>query len=247
MTAESGLSIDQNRGSGWLFIALGLSVLFHLGLLLVQIVEPTRPRPVAELIISLASSEAQPPPPNISPEQPLEPAAPNEPPPEPEPDPEPSEEPMQESATEDIDQAMEPTPDISAAEQAPSEPAAEALLTTRLLSSLRENLGSPTIPQAPPATTAAPVPALPDPLSWINQYVGRVEPTQELWQNPDGSRQGRIVTESGQVYCGKARAPTTDEIFSPSLATNLMLWRDCGRIRPDPADLSDPRLRTPRP
>jgi len=230
---------DRTR---WILTAVGLSVLFHFSLLLIQSGERPEPEAGTELTVLLqrqdvdqaASEVVQPP------ETPPEPIQPE--------DPRPGPTAQVDSNPADAAEERQQVPTQAetanvASDKSPPRP----LLSTRLLATVRENLGKPAGPEAGDATTPARIPALPDPLSWINQYVGRVEPSREVRQNRDGSRQARVVTEDGQILCGKADAPTAAEIFNPSLATNLMRWRDCGRRRPDLPDLSDPRLRTPRP
>ena len=59
----------------------------------------------------------------------------------------------------------------------------------------------------------------------------------------DGAQAMRVVTASGQVYCGRARALTASEEFNPWKSTALMYWRDCGRERPEPIDRSNPWVR----
>jgi len=120
------------------------------------------------------------------------------------------------------------------------------MMTTRLLSSVRENLGRPTLPERSDITAPAGIPALPNAPGWIDQFVGDVDGRVEYWDNGDGSIESRIVTANGQIFCGRTRAPSTADLFNPQFATNIMLFRACGKERPAAPDSSDPRVRIPR-
>lgn len=231
------------RPGRWLLIALALSLGLHCALLLIRTGDEGPSTAPDDLIVSLQTIARAPSP---------EPADQAE-----------RQEPINEA---EMPQALQPEPEVpsmtassasdtdaepgESTEDAPdSTPGApdDIPITTRLLSSVRESLGQPTIPAAGDAITPARIPSLPDAPGWIDQFVGQVDGRVEQWTNGDGSIESRVVTASGQVICGRAQAPTTADIFNPQFATNIMLFRDCGRIRPHPADLSDPRLRTPRP
>jgi len=122
----------------------------------------------------------------------------------------------------------------------------EAIQTSRLdsrliLEAIREN-GRP---DPPPRRDHAPLPRLPDAPGWINDHVGTVTRHTDQWVNADGSSQARIVTGSGQIYCGRNDPPSMGEIFNPQFSLNVMRWRNCGRESPEPVDRSDPWLRAP--
>ncbi|AKS42144.1 hypothetical protein [Wenzhouxiangella marina] len=116
----------------------------------------------------------------------------------------------------------------------------------QLLSAVRQNLAPTDIPEMAGPLEPAAVPELPSRRGWIDEYVGTVDARLERWQNNDGTRETRIVTASGQVICGRARAPTSFELFNPQFALNIMMFRECGRERPPPIDRNDPWVRAPR-
>ncbi|TVR97050.1 MAG: hypothetical protein EA418_04050 [Wenzhouxiangellaceae bacterium] len=87
------------------------------------------------------------------------------------------------------------------------------------------------------------IPALPDPPSWLNDYVGPVTPEGDFWQEMDGSRRARIVTADGSVFCGRTDPPSIQDDFNPQFSTNVMRWNRCGRERPTPVDRTDPWMR----
>jgi hypothetical protein len=241
MQAISDLQSGATSRRTWLLLAVTLSVLLHALMLLVpreptsEAKEPTglsivierQPAPTPEDAVSTARSNEDPvlDEPIVEPDRPAE----TEPPPR--------------TASQRL---ITRRPETAMADDTPvTSPAPEVPLNTRLLAKVRDNLGDPEIPEAPDALTAAPVPSLPDAPGWIDQYVGTVGTRVEQWTNADGTRESRIVTASGQVFCGRARAPTTTELFNPQFAMNIMLFRDCGRVRPPPPDRQNPWLRVP--
>jgi hypothetical protein len=238
----NALKPSSTARPGWLLTALALSLLIHLALLLIKGIEAPARDATSDLIIALQRAVPERPMIEQEPVQGTEPVFDEE-------------TPIQPLATERPEDVQRDAPepmeerarDAQDAPTSSSESIPAPLLSTRLLSTVRDNLGQPREREQTDPTAPARIPDLPAPKSWIDQYVGRVEASREVWENRDGSRQARVVTEDGQVFCGKADAPTPAEIFNPSLATSVMRWRDCGRVRPDLPDLSDPRLRTPRP
>lgn len=244
MKAESEFSPPESSRSCWLLAAVGLSILFHLSLLLLNI-NPRKPsESTSDLLVSLRTPEPAPPPESL-----LPPDIPK---------PDDSQKRLQETDAEPESQLSENNAEVSDSKsvidessnspldqvaQSPTEP----VLTTRLLSNVRENLGRPTLPAPPDVTTPAVIPDLPDPPGWIDQYVGEVDPRVEQWQREDGAIESRIVTASGQIICGTTNAPSAADIFNPQFATNIMRFRSCGKERRQAPDTSDPRLRTPRP
>jgi len=242
MQAISDLESGASSKRTWLLLAIALSVLLHALVLLIPR-EPTSetkdstrlsilierpPAPAPKDTVSATPADEAPvlDEPVVEPEKPAE----TEPPPR--------------SAPQRL---ITRRPEPAAADDTPAtSPASEVPLSTRLLTRVRDNLGNLEIPDAPDALTAAPVPSLPDAPGWIDQYIGTVDTRVEQWTNADGTRESRIVTASGQVFCGRARAPTTAELFNPQFAMNIMLFRDCGRARPPPIDQTDPWIRAPR-
>jgi hypothetical protein len=228
----------------WLVVAVGLSVLLHLAVLLLNIEQRKPSESAKDLLISL---------------RPLEPVAPVQsplPPEIPEPD-DPQEQPQQ-TVAEPEPQLSEFNDEVSDSESVIDEssdspldqvaqPPTEPAMTTRLLSSVRENLGRPTLPAPSDITTPAVIPDLPDAPGWIDQFVGEVDGRIEQWQHGDGTIESRIVTASGRIICGTTNTPSAADIFNPQFATNIMRFRECGRERRQAPDSSDPRLRTPRP
>ncbi|MEE4639825.1 MAG: hypothetical protein V2J42_13895 [Wenzhouxiangella sp.] len=87
------------------------------------------------------------------------------------------------------------------------------------------------------------IPRLPGAPGWLNDQVGTVAPQQDSWLEADGANAARVVTGSGQVYCGLRRAPTAAEEFNPWMSAALMTWRECGRRRPEPVDRENPWVR----
>ena len=226
-------------GPTWLWAALTGSLLIHTLLLLLPGLRSERAEPPRGIEIALQERlPADLPVPHPLPDPAPEPA-PESVPLEPErieqPEPIASPEPVRQIAVESP--GPEPRP-------APPEPSAEAIRHQIITSIRREHQPEARDRTGPyqPAT----VPRLPDAPGWINQYVGPVSASVDHWQENDGSRSTRIVTSSGQVYCGRARPPTMAELFNPQFATNIMLFRSCGRERPAPADPEDPWLRGPR-
>ncbi len=232
------------RGRWWFALAIGLSLALHLGLLKLKLQAPesSETRPSRPLVVALEAVET----PKESVPEPVQAR----------PEIKPAEMPPAiEGTTEQslADPVIAPeAPGALASdansEQNESEPADSPTTlptSTRVLATVRANLGSPQPPPAADAITPASAPRLPDAPGWINEYVGRLETQVEQWKNADGTREARIVTASGQVYCGRARAPTNAEIFNPQFAMNIMLFRDCGRVRPQAADRSDPWIRAP--
>lgn len=89
------------------------------------------------------------------------------------------------------------------------------------------------------------VPRLPAAPGWLNDQVGTVAPQHDSWLEADGANAARVVTRSGQVFCGRRRAPTAAEEFNPWMSAAIMTWRACGRRRPEPVDHGNPWLRRP--
>jgi hypothetical protein len=85
-----------------------------------------------------------------------------------------------------------------------------------------------------------PVPRLPGSQGWLNAFVGSVRPEQTSWLEADGATSARVVSSSGEIYCGHKRAATAAEEFNPWMSAALMLWKSCGRRRPEPVDPQDP-------
>lgn len=96
---------------------------------------------------------------------------------------------------------------------------------------------------APSGLAGFAVPRLPGQAGWLNDHVGTVTPHADRWLEPDGASAARAVTASGQVFCGRARAPTAAEEFNPWMSAVVMTWRPCGRERPEPVDRSNPWVR----
>lgn len=88
-------------------------------------------------------------------------------------------------------------------------------------------------------------PALPSQPGWLNQYTGTVRPSIGRWQGNDGSRNARVVTDSGRAFCIRTRAPTIAEVFNPWMSSAVGMMRGCGRERPRTADGENPWLRQP--
>lgn len=88
-------------------------------------------------------------------------------------------------------------------------------------------------------------PALPSQPGWLNQYTGMVRPSIGRWQGNDGSRNARVVTDSGRAFCIRTRAPTIAEVFNPWMSSAVGMMRGCGRERPRTADGENPWLRRP--
>lgn len=244
MKGKSELRSLESTRTGWLLAAIGLSILFHLGLLLLNIDQIKPAIPANDLLISLRMLEPVPSaqsllpseiPASLDPEEQLQETAAE---PEPQlseistkaPD---SESVIDESSDSPLDQVAQP----------PTEPT----MTARLLSNVRESLSRPSLPAPPDVTTPAVIPDLPDAPGWIDQFVGEVDGRIEQWRHGDGAIESRIVTASGRIICGTTNAPSAADIFNPQFATNIMRFRECGRERRQAPDSSDPRLRTPRP
>lgn len=88
-------------------------------------------------------------------------------------------------------------------------------------------------------------PTLPSQPGWLNQYTGRVTASIDRWKGNDGSRNARVVTGSGQVFCIRTRAPTIAETFNPWMSSAVGMMRGCGRERPRAPDGENPWLRRP--
>ena len=252
MTTALNMPATTRRGGQFVVMAMALSIVIHLGLLSIPLLKPSAADSPRDLVISLRTVETTPQPPLPTPEIPDTPEElPQEEVLEETLEPEQqsrtaaaaTEEPQSQSPSQ-ANQSISSPPSASATSD-PPDSSVQAPLTTRLLSAVRANLGQPSIPEAPSAIEPATVPELPATQGWINDYVGTVEPRVDQWENNDGSRQTRIVTASVQVYCGRARAATSAEIFNPQFAVNVMMFKECGRARPAPVDKTNPWLRRP--
>lgn len=126
---------------------------------------------------------------------------------------------------------------IAAQESSQSEP----LDSLAILEAVRE-AHRPT--QAPSSERAA-IPRLPDQPGWLNDHVGTVRAGRDSWHLPDGSQRARLVTRSGDIWCGQNDPPPISDVFNPQFSVNVMRWRKCGRERPAPVDRTDPWLRAP--
>ncbi len=99
------------------------------------------------------------------------------------------------------------------------------------------------VPMRPPErliVEGKPVPRLPGKHGWLNNFVGVVRSSHDSWLEADGASSSQVVTASGEVFCGRRRAPTAAEEFNPWTSAALMLWKSCGRQRPEPIDEQDP-------
>jgi type IV secretory pathway VirB10-like protein len=185
---------------------------------LVTVVEPVEPEPTPEPPPEPpAVPDTEPTPPTNAPPQPppIEPGQPDEP-----------------------NQQDEQNP--------PNQSAPNPLLLRRHALATARGLGpDPEGSAEPNALAPASIPALPGSSGWINEHLGPVSSRVDHWQANDGSRSSRIVLPGGRIICGRARAPSSAELFNPSLALNMMFFGECGRQRPEPADRSDPWLRVP--
>ena len=100
-------------------------------------------------------------------------------------------------------------------------------------------------PSQMPRTETGSIPRLPDAPGWLNDHVGTVRPGSDSWHLPDGSQRARIVTRSGEIFCGHNDPPPMADEFNPQFSVNVMRWRRCGRERPIPVDRTNPWLRVP--
>lgn len=123
---------------------------------------------------------------------------------------------------------------------APASPSSERLRELALIAGRAQTERTP---PSRPGLEGFAVPRLPGEAGWLNDYVGTVTPRAERWVEADGSRAARVLTSSGQVYCGRARAPTAAEEFNPWMSAVVMTWRTCGQERPEPTDRTNPWLR----
>lgn len=155
------------------------------------------------------------------------------------PDLEPTPEPIAPSTPTAVVAAPAPDQD-DPAEQAPSVPSAQRLRELALIAAQAQ--AERATPSSPGVEGAA-APRLPGTAGWLNDYVGTVTPHADSWLEADGAGASRVVTASGQVYCGRVRAPTAAEEFNPWMSAAVMTWRPCGRKRPEPIDHSDPWVR----
>ena len=132
-------------------------------------------------------------------------------------------------------------PDLDAPLAAtPPAPSAQRLRELALIAGRAQTDRTPP-PRA--ALEGSAVPRLPGQSGWLNDHVGTVTPHAERWLEADGASASRVVTASGQVHCGRARAPTAAEEFNPWMSAVVMTWRPCGRERPEPVDRSNPWTR----
>lgn len=135
-----------------------------------------------------------------------------------------------------------PSSDLPQPAQRASEPSARRLREQVLIASRAR--AAPSTPEGPVLEGFA-VPRLPGAAGWLNDQLGTVAPRHDSWLEADGANAARVVTGSGQVYCGRRRAPTAAEEFNPWMSAAIMSWRECGRRRPEPIDLENPWLRGP--
>ena len=161
--------------------------------------------------------------------------------PQPERPPEPEPEPQSIAQNSPEPRPQEPTNERSeAVDTAPATPSAERLRELALIAARAQ---VETAAPSSPGIEGFAVPRLPSQAGWLNDYVGPIRPHIDRWQEADGAQAMRVVTASGQAYCGRARAPTASEEFNPWKSTALMYWRLCGREQPEPIDRSNPWLR----
>lgn len=105
---------------------------------------------------------------------------------------------------------------------------------------LQAGASGPVRPPERSIIDGSPVPRLPGQSGWLNDFIGNVGSEHHTWLDSDGASSARIVNASGQVYCGHRRAPSTAEEFNHWMSAALMLWKSCGRQRPEPVDTQDP-------
>jgi hypothetical protein len=121
-------------------------------------------------------------------------------------------------------------------------------IAARLIDQIGERAPARTaegVPTAPWSSPGDPVPGLPGRRGWLSGYVGRVTPSAHRWRANDGSGRARYVLADGTAVCTQRRAPTIDEIMNPWKSTAVTLASLCGRERPAPPDLGDPRALPP--
>ncbi|MEN1728789.1 MAG: hypothetical protein AAGJ52_10160 [Pseudomonadota bacterium] len=225
------------NGKRWLVGAISFSLLFHLALLMIHFGSKTPPARSEGLVVSIQDLRR-------SKQAPATPEPVTE---SPTPEREIQESPLETNlADEQLSEPLvleEAPPEAAAAAQ--STPSVPAPSSTRIRAGIRANLEPTQTPRPEDPIEAAAAPELPSTTGWIDQFVGSVKPSVDQWKNADGTRESRIVTATGQVFCGRARAPTPSEMFNPSFAMNILLFRECGRVRPAPPDASDPWNRLP--
>ncbi len=222
-------------GSRWLLAAVALSVAAHLALLiLLPNLDIPGKSPAPGIEISL-----------------LEPA------PAVEPEPLPTEtmiEPEPSISPPEREQSQEPDEETQTIDPQPAEPASRPATIIEQESSPSERLDSMAVleavreahrPTQAPRSDRSSIPRLPDQPGWLNDYVGTVRPSNDSWHEPDGSQRARLVTRSGDIWCGQNDPPPISDVFNPQFSVNVMRWRTCGRERPTPVDRTDPWLRAP--
>jgi len=136
-----------------------------------------------------------------------------------------------------------PTAPAPADDQAPADPPAPSAQRLRELALIAGRAQTERTSPPRPGLEGFTVPRLPSEAGWLNDQVGTVSPYAERWLEADGAGAARVVAASGQVFCGRARAPTAAEEFNPWMSAVVMTWRPCGRERPQPVDRSNPWLR----
>ena len=228
------------QGEAWKstgpMVAIVLSVLAHLCLVIgLPGISPPQARPEPGLEVSLIRLLSSPAPP------------PEESAPAPDDSPEPAASRLEASVAEpepartESAEATQPPPESALVDDLEAEPV-QQIDSQSILAAVRASIA----PSQASQRDHASIPRLPDAPGWLNDHVGTVDARADQWQNPDGSSQARVVTSTGQIYCGRNDPPTMTELFNPQFSLNAMRWRTCGRERPTPVDRTDPWQRAPR-
>ena len=131
-------------------------------------------------------------------------------------------------------------PTSEPADQSASAPSAQRLRELALIAGRAQTTRTP--PPRPELEGFA-IPQLPGQAGWLSDHVGTVNAHVDSWLEPDGTSAARVVTTAGQVYCGRARAPTAAEEFNPWMSAVVTTWRSCGRKRPEAIDRTNPWVR----
>ncbi|MDT8439074.1 MAG: hypothetical protein RQ729_08720 [Wenzhouxiangellaceae bacterium] len=95
---------------------------------------------------------------------------------------------------------------------------------------------------------AAPLPRRPGAPGLLSRATAPVTPSEQRWNNADGSAQARHVLADGRVICTRRRPPTAEELAHPWKSTRVTMAGLCGRERPSPIELEPlQQRRLPRP
>lgn len=135
----------------------------------------------------------------------------------------------------DARQADPPGPE-RLAEPAKQHPSGIAARLLRQIENSTDRLAKSSARKQRESALSRRMPTLPGGHGWLSGYVGAVQPSQESWKSPGGSRQTRTVLADGRVICTRIAAPTMLDVAYAWKSTRVAMSRSCGREQPPAAE-----------